>query len=42
LKKESDRALFAALGGGKILTSCHPGSDPGELIFAPHTITIAG
>jgi alpha-galactosidase len=40
LKKEKDPALFAALGGGRVLTSCHPENGPGELIFAPHTITI--
>jgi alpha-galactosidase len=42
LKKEKDPALFAALGGGRVLTSHHPGTSPGELIFAPHTITITG
>jgi alpha-galactosidase len=40
LKKEKDIALFAALGGGRVLTSRHPGSGSGGLIFAPHTITI--
>jgi alpha-galactosidase len=40
LKKEKDTALFAALSGGRVLTSRHPGSGGGELIFAPRTITI--
>jgi alpha-galactosidase len=40
LKKEKDPALFAALGSGRVLTSRHPKSGPGELVFAPHTITI--
>ncbi|MDR2767405.1 MAG: alpha-galactosidase [Treponema sp.] len=40
LKKERDPVLFAAIGRGKMLTSRHPESGPGEMIFAPHTITI--
>jgi alpha-galactosidase len=40
LKREQAPALFAALGGGRVLTGHHPKTGPGELIFAPHTITI--
>jgi alpha-galactosidase len=41
LKKEKAPALFTALDGGRVLTRCHPKTGPGELVFAPHTITIA-
>jgi alpha-galactosidase len=40
LKKEKAPALFAAFGRGKVLTSRHPKNGPGEMVFAPHTITI--
>jgi alpha-galactosidase len=40
LKREKDPAFFAALGSGRVLTGHRPRTGSGELIFAPHTITI--
>ncbi|MDR2052758.1 MAG: alpha-galactosidase [Treponema sp.] len=40
LKREKAPALFAALDSGRVLAGRRLKTGPGELIFAPHTITI--